>query len=334
VELLEPSTCVREMGVCWLSVIGSSALLVEQFGTKMVWSTRLKSLESKVPDVQYGLWVSSKWWKEKLPLVRNVIIYFVAGYGNQEKKELSDLKDTFGKRSRDRQRREAQMSNLAAEPDVEEYYSSVSLTSSMYNNCNDSIVREREEDRLTNTTTTECSGHPRSSKFSTSAIPKNHLINNNAKENKGKNKRARDEVDTTTADADSERTSGLDPLDQAEEIVVPSAEATIFSSSDHSSVGDDSDDEAEATSAGPYGDALKGFPNMIPRLPIPPMPMSLAGPDGKFDYGRGQLPSLLLSWYMSGYHAGYFDARREVPSSSPNRANKEDKAASRTNKRQ
>lgn len=57
--------------------------------------------------------------------------------------------------------------------------------------------------------------------------------------------------------------------------------------------------------------------NFFPNFPIPPMPGSLAGPDGSFEFGRGELPSLLLSWYMSGYHAGYFDAKKDFLKGKP-----------------
>jgi len=52
--------------------------------------------------------------------------------------------------------------------------------------------------------------------------------------------------------------------------------------------------------------------SFMPHFPVPPMPASLACPDGTFNYEKGELPALLLSWYMSGYQAGYFDAKSEI----------------------
>lgn len=227
-------------------------------------------------------------------------------------KELSELRETFGKRSRDRQRREAQTANssqylstgLPYERDGEDYFSSVSLTSSMCNNC-PSITNEGDRDDQVHTT----SENPASVSTSSACVRKSP----NKKDDCSTGKRKRDdEVDSMIVEVDQDQDHTTLDADRRE---FPSgAEATMGSSSSSSiSAEENGDGDDEATSAaGGFGESFKKFPNMIPQFPVPPMPMSLADADGKFDFGRGQLPSLLLSWYMSGYHAGYFDAKREV----------------------
>ncbi|CAL8138158.1 unnamed protein product [Orchesella dallaii] len=87
-----------------------------------------------------------------------------------------------------------------------------------------------------------------------------------------------------------------------------SAEATVDSSSEISSVEEEpeeTEDVQDYTSV--EGDSA--YPQY--RFPVPPMPLSCSKKDGSFDFGRGELPALLMSWYMAGYQAGFFDAKQE-----------------------
>lgn len=262
-------------------------------------------------------------------------MYLHIGYGNQESKDLGDLKETFGKRSRDRQRREAQAANSqyltvsgTVRPgiDGEDYFSSVSLTSSMCNNC-PSIANGGHGDDDQLTTTTDFSGIGGGQRESVSSS----VFQSPRRKGSPGNKRKRDAADAMSVDVDPD-TQGLES-GRVEDALPSGAEATLGSSSSSSNISEDDNEDGddEATSApGGFGEAFKvGFPSMVPQFPVPPMPMSLADAKGKFNFGRGQLPSLLLSWYMSGYHSGYFDAQQAKKS-----LGKEEPSKSRNNKRQ
>lgn len=79
--------------------------------------------------------------------------------------------------------------------------------------------------------------------------------------------------------------------------------------------------EAETHGAGDYTYSFRPerqpLPNPVetpnwaeafPRLLAPPMPSSFAESEL---FKKGDISSLLMSWYMCGYHSGYFDAKQD-----------------------
>lgn len=100
------------------------------------------------------------------------------------------------------------------------------------------------------------------------------------------------------------------------------AEATIDSSSEVSSIAE----EVQQTPVNLANGDWENFNNTMPqfRFPVPPMPLSLSNKEGAFDFSRGELPSLLMSWYMAGYQAGFFDAKNELSQKSGRSGGKQD----------
>ncbi|ODN05007.1 Survival motor neuron protein 1 [Orchesella cincta] len=90
-----------------------------------------------------------------------------------------------------------------------------------------------------------------------------------------------------------------------------SAEATVDSSSEISSV-EEEPEEVEDVQDYTSVEGESSYPQY--RFPVPPMPLSFSKKDGSFDFGRGELPALLMSWYMAGYQAGFYDAKQEFKS--------------------
>lgn len=236
--------------------------------------------------------------------------FFFVGYGNEEETNLSDLKTTHGKKSRDQQRRAASKFQsgvgVVDMEDLRDCVSNISLTSSMYNNYTDSICRDRERD-LDDTLTGTRAGPPIQAStprtlFHNIRPPYNFPPQNKVAVGKLKFEKLASQ-----------------PVDNLMDSAIPSAaEATIDSSSEVSL----RDEPREAPTNLTNGD-WENFNNTMPpfRFPVPPMPLSLSKPDGSLDFGRGEFPSLLMSWYMAGYQAGFFDAKQEQQAAaSPNRS--------------
>lgn len=235
------------------------------------------------------------------------------GYGNEEQVNLLDLKTTHGKQSRARQRQEAfqNQPNPTGRTDVEEMtdrISNVSMTSSMCNNYSESVCRDGDllEDTLTDTRQPIQASTPRSILFNT-VLKSKQTSSSLAK--------------LRMAKPGSLPAHSIDTVDSA----IPSCvEATIDSSSSVSSIVEEPQEPPVNMTNGDW----ENFNNTMPqfRFPVPPMPLSLSNKDGGFDFGRGELPSLLMSWYMAGYQSGFYDAKHEMASNaSRNRGNQEER---------
>lgn len=206
--------------------------------------------------------------------------------------------------------------------DGEDYFSSVSLSSSMCNNC----------PSIANTDISGVGGGGIGIQRGSESVSSSSVVQSpRRKGSPGKRKRGGgEEMDAMSVDRDNLSMLELDQEERAEDILPSGAEATMGSSSSSDpdlSEDDNEDGDDEGTSApGAFRETFNSkafpFPSALPQphpqpqVPFPPMPMSLADTNGKFDFKRGQLPALLLSWYMSGYHAGYFDATQEKPTTS------------------
>lgn len=67
-----------------------------------------------------------------------------------------------------------------------------------------------------------------------------------------------------------------------------------------------------------HGTQARSSLSQIPVLPPPPPPNWLETHGGKPPSDQEALSSMLMSWYMSGYHTGYYQALREMRTSREN----------------
>jgi len=65
---------------------------------------------------------------------------------------------------------------------------------------------------------------------------------------------------------------------------------------------------SQAGKARPISVSKKSFPKMF----MPPLPTSFTSINEGQNCGKGDIPSLLMAWYMTGYHSGYFDAKQDL----------------------
>jgi len=75
-------------------------------------------------------------------------------------------------------------------------------------------------------------------------------------------------------------------------------------------LGDESE-EANQSQADQSSDQIRRGFNTIPLLP-PPMPPHLLRHQGNVPEEDEAMASMLMSWYTSGYHTGYYQAMRDL----------------------
>jgi len=75
-------------------------------------------------------------------------------------------------------------------------------------------------------------------------------------------------------------------------------------------LGDESED-ANLSLADQSSDQIRRGFNTIPLLP-PPMPPHLLRHQGHLPEEDEAMASMLMSWYTSGYHTGYYQAMRDM----------------------